>query len=287
MHCLFVENTPTVSKRLQQSLEHRIEEISVSRVDWQDLQAINQELQQLNADYIVFSVSLSIASSSAELQKLQQHFAEVVRLAVANNLPVMLLSRADVFSGKQRYYHEAERPQPQTAIAEAYAYCEQFLQENNPRHIVLRSSWLFDGEGENFLTQALPFILSGERVAFNSAAKACPTAVADLARVIQALLLQLPLMQDEGFGVYHYVSSDTALGFQFVEAIVAQAAQYHESVDAKNLHFEHNFNPDTGLYFEPVVLSCNKLLTNFGIHQKSWRTFISAAVKQYFEARQK
>ena len=46
----------------------------------------------------------------------------------------------------------------------------------------------------------------------------------DLVRVLIAMILQLDL-DSEAWGIYHYASGDTAIGFQFVEAIVAQASQ--------------------------------------------------------------
>jgi hypothetical protein len=53
-------------------------------------------------------------------------------------------------------------------------------------------------------------------------------------------------------------------------------------VNSKQLRFEHTSEPASDFYFEPVVLSCEKILADFGIHQKPWRALIGTSVKEYF-----
>ena len=118
-------------------------------------------------------------------------------------------------------------------------------------------------------------------ISVNSAGKGCPTASVDLARVLVAICLQVDLDIDV-WGVYHYASSDASIGFQFIETLLSQAAQFDNKIDAKNVLFEHNDAEKALFFFEPVVLKCQKVLDTFGIHQKPWRSMIADRVKDYY-----
>lgn len=232
--------------------------------------------------YILFAVSLPCDADAAEIKKFLHCFEMLERTARKTAIPVLFLSSARVFDGRKRICNELDVPNATDAVAQAYMSCENLLSKKSRRHIILRSSWLYAASGDNFMRAVLDGCVTNDLLSFNSAGKGCPTALDDLARVLIAMLLQLGLTS-QAWGLYHYVSSDPALGFQFVEAIVAQASQFNAAVNSKQLRFEHSAEPRSDFYFEPVVLSCEKILANFGIHQKPWRALIGASVKQYFE----
>ena len=99
--------------------------------------------------------------------------------------------------------------------------------------------------------------------------------------VLVAMMLQLELTQ-EAWGTYHYSCSDPVIGFQFIESIVAQASQFDARLVPSDIRFAHLADPCDAFYFEPVILKCDKIRSVFGIHQKTWRSYLSDTVKQYF-----
>jgi len=234
------------------------------------------------------SFFLSIASLAPDADKLSQkrfraNIEHIERVARREGIPFIFLSSAMVFDGKKPGYKEAEMTSPKHPVAKIYVDLEKLISRKSKRHIILRTSWLFSHKDNNFLTHVIEHAGEQELIRVNSAAKGCPTAMEDLARVLVAMLLQLNLT-NEAWGVYHYASSDTAIGFQFVEAIVAQASQFDERIVPSSLPFSHDDEIGGDFYFEPVVLKCERLRSVFGIHQKPWRKFIGANVERYFKS---
>jgi dTDP-4-dehydrorhamnose reductase len=292
MKFLLIQENNTLFSALRMAASRREEEIVPVPVSWRSLASVVdlEELIELHKPaYILFSVQLlprqlelDNKAEQKEIKLFKQCFEQVERIARKFTVPVFFISSSMVFSGAKRIYKESDKPEPLHPVAHAYADCEKLLAKKTRKHIILRSSWLYAPKGNNFLTEVIERTMADELLSFNSAAKGCPTAVDDLARVIIAMLLQLELDVEDAWGIYHYNSSDAALGFQFVEAVVAQASQFDSRMSPEHLHFEHNAEQQGALYFEPIVLSCQKILADFGIHQKPWRSLISAAVKNYF-----
>ncbi len=229
---------------------------------------------------------ISVALLAPDADKLSQkrfraNIEQIERVARREGIPFIFLSSAMVFDGKKLGYKESEPTSAQHPVAKVYAELEKLISRKSKKHIILRTSWLFSHKPHNFLTNVVDYACEQAQINVNSAAKGCPTAMEDLVRVLVAMVLQLDLDSD-AWGTYHYASGDTAIGFQFVEAIVAQASQFDERIVPSHLPFAHDDRIGGEFYFAPVVLKCDRVRSAFGVHQKSWRQFISAEVKQYF-----
>ena len=287
MKILVVRDPSQFSSQLSHMAEQRVEDIVTVPIAWRaigstvDLQRVI-ELQK--PEYLLCAVRLAADSDKAE----QKHYRNMVetleRAARKFALPLFFLSSASVFAGGKPGYVEGDVCEPVTDLGRLYLDMEHLLEKKLRRHLILRTSWVYSGRGENFLTSVIEYAADNELISINSAGKGCPTATVDLARVVLAMLLQVDIGIN-AWGVYHYASSDPALGFQFVEAIVAQASQYDERINAKQLLFEHNDGQAGPFYFEPVILKCQKIMEVFGIQQKPWRAMLPTVVKQYFGAR--
>lgn len=270
---------------LREQLQQRVEPITQIPVNWRaiggsvDLLAM---LEQQRPDFIFCTVALATNATDESYKQ----YADVLKLAVryckGTHIPLIFLSTAAVFSGKKLSYKEDDNCEPKTAVAKFYYKQEKFIRSELKHHIILRISWIYSASGDNFLPAVIRYAAADKLISFNSAGKGCPSSVSDVVRVLIAMLLQLDAGANS-WGTYHYASSDAAIGFQFVEAIVAQASQYDENIDSRQLHFEHNDAALGEFYFEPVVLDCQKLLNAFGIHQKPWRALLSDVVKEYFD----
>lgn len=270
---------------LRAQLQQRVEPITQIPVNWRAIGTsvdLLTMLEQQQPDFILCTVVLPANAADESWKQYAAGLKLAVRYCKNTHSPLIFLSTAAVFSGKKLSYKEEDNCEPKTAVAKFYYKQEKLIRSEIEQHIILRTSWVYSPSGDNFLPAVIRYAAADKLISFNSAGKGCPSSVSDVARVLIAILLQL----DAGaysWGTYHYASSDAAIGFQFVEAIVAQASQYDENIDSRHLHFEHN---DTSLgmfYFEPVVLDCQKLLNAFGIHQKPWRALLSHVVKEYFE----
>ena len=284
MKLLVVHDQHRLADHISQQLSPRVEDIHVLAIDWLKLADLDDAvawLKQQSIDRMICAVALSNTASPADKAQLTDCLEKLCLVAAASKMPLMFLSSAAVFTGAKHHYNEDDEPQPLNDIGVLYLQLEGLISRRLSNYIILRSSWIFSSHADNFLSQVIESAAADQLISLNSAGKGCPTAIADLSRVFLAMVLQLDVGA-ENSGIYHYCSSDPALGFQFMEAILAQASQFNENIDAKNQRFSHDDNIQGLLYFEPVVLHCDQLLDDFGIHQKPWRLMLSAAVNAYF-----
>lgn len=270
---------------LREQLDQRFETITPVPVAWDAIGEsvdINKFVEQQKPDYIICAVFLPASSGKSVFKRFRTVVQQLERCSRKQAIPFIFLSSGAVFEGSKSACSEDDGYSATGDYGKFYADLETHIVHKIHKHIILRTTWLFSARSENFLTSVIEYASKNSMIAVNSAGKGCPTALQDLVRVVVAILLQLDAGADE-WGVYHYASSDSAIGFQFVEAIVANASQYNRAIVPSLLRFEHDSATSGRFYFEPVVLKCRKLLDTFGIQQRPWRPMLASTVRQYFE----
>lgn len=277
MKVLVVGDQHGIHQSLQKIRAQRLENIHIQGEDWQAFAVDN--LLSLEIDVVICAVLLPFNSSSVEQQQYFTLLEKLFAYAKQHELPFFLLSSAAVFDGARIAYNETDKPSPNSDYGRFYQQLEQHVL-GYEKTIILRTSWLFSAADTAFLAQVITHALEDKCIKINSAAKSCPTAANDIARVLFAMLLQVE-QGANNWGVFHYVAADTALGFQFVEAILQQASQYRDNINPKQVCFEHQQQPEVAFYFSPVMLKCKRIRGSFGIHQRAWRALMPAVVRQY------
>lgn len=285
MKLLIIRDQHEFVTQLRVQLDKRIEAITPVPVAWDaigDSVDINKLVEQQKPDYIICAVFLPANAGKSLYKRFRTVVEQLERCSRKYTLPFIFLSTGAVFDGSQPSYSEGDDYSANTEFGKFHASLEAHIVRKIHKHLILRTTWLFSAYSGNFLTSVIDYAASNSLISLNSAGKGCPTAMQDLARVVIAILLQLDAGADE-WGIYHYASSDPAIGYQFAEAIVANASQYNKAIEPNRLLFEHDGSATGRFYFEPVVLKCRKMLDTFGIQQRSWRTVLASTVRQYFE----
>ena len=123
-----------------------------------------------------------------------------------------------VFDGtKGTPYMEDDMPAPIGAYGRSKLGGEVSVAIANPRHFIVRSSWLFGLGGKNFVETMLRIGGEQEEVLVVSDQHGCPTACADLAGAIAELI------ETEAFGIHHIVGEGPCSWFDFAQEIFDQA----------------------------------------------------------------
>ena len=106
-------------------------------------------------------------------------------------IPLIHVSTDYVFDGKKPTpYDEDDRPHPLGAYGASKLAGEIAVQAGNPRHLIVRTAWVYGGTGRNFLRTMLR--LAGERdtVSVVDDQHGTPTHAADLAQALATLALR-------------------------------------------------------------------------------------------------
>jgi dTDP-4-dehydrorhamnose reductase len=128
---------------------------------------------------------------------------------------VVYVSSDYVFDGEKREpYVESDPVNPVSAYGRSKLEGERATAEGNPRHFVVRSSWLFGVGGRNFVETMLGL---GPEVRVVDDQVGCPTFTGHLAEA----LVQLAGTDD--YGIHHMAASGSCSWFEFAREIFRRA----------------------------------------------------------------
>jgi dTDP-4-dehydrorhamnose reductase len=112
----------------------------------------------------------------------------VAAAAADRGVPVIHLSTDYVFDGKKKEpYSETDAVGPQGVYGRSKLAGELAVAEANPRHIVLRTSWVYAPFGGNFVRTMLRLTAERERLRVVDDQLGCPTYALDIAGTIIAI----------------------------------------------------------------------------------------------------
>ncbi len=213
----------------------------------------------------------------------RHHLVEIVERA---DCPFLFLSDGRVFDGDEAplNHRETEKTQPGSVAGGRLSAVEHLLERHIDKHLVLRTGPLFSEQGENFFTSLFGRLVAGGEIPLNSILKTCPTHVADLSRVLSALVDQISCGA-ENWGNYHYNSSGQTSAYEFTEVMLAFASQHLDLSKRKtSLSIQ-----ESGVLIDPAVpvLRCEKILHHFGVKQLPWRAYLPQPIKQLCERKEK
>jgi dTDP-4-dehydrorhamnose reductase len=128
---------------------------------------------------------------------------------------VVYVSSDYVFDGRKRQpYLESDLVAPLSAYGRSKLAGERATAEANPRHFVVRSSWLFGPGGRNFVETMLGL---GPEVRVVDDQVGCPTFTGHLAEA----LVRLAGTQD--YGLHHMAASGSCSWYEFAREIFARS----------------------------------------------------------------
>jgi dTDP-4-dehydrorhamnose reductase len=117
--------------------------------------------------------------------------------SAAKSITIVHVSTDYVFDGTAgRPYHEDDQPNPLSAYGRSKRAGEIAVIEANPRHYVVRTAWLFEANGKNFLN-AMRAVAERPEVRVVADQFGSPTYAPHLARAIASLI------GESAFGIYH------------------------------------------------------------------------------------
>lgn len=123
-----------------------------------------------------------------------------------------------VFDGtKGTPYLEDDMPAPIGAYGRTKLGGEVSVAAANPRHFIVRTSWLYGLGGKNFVETMLRIGSEQDEVLVVSDQRGCPTSTVDLAEGL------MELIGTDRFGIHHMVGGGECTWFDFAAEIFDQA----------------------------------------------------------------
>jgi dTDP-4-dehydrorhamnose reductase len=142
----------------------------------------------------------------------------LARATAAIGCKVVYPSSDYVFDGSKEFpYLESDPVGPLSAYGKSKLSGEHETTALNPRHFVVRSSWLFGVHGRNFVDTMLNLGRTHDEVVVVKDQLGCPTYTGHLAEAL------VRLVEWEEYGVYHMAGAGECSWYEFAIEIFEQA----------------------------------------------------------------
>ncbi len=254
-------------------------------LDLSDPASIQREILAARPDLVVSAAAYTAVDRAEDEQDLAYAVnvigaAAVAEAAATLRIPVIHISTDYVFSGDAaRPYSEDDDTEPKTVYGYTKLRGEHAVASVNPRHIILRTSWVYSPFGTNFVKTMLR--LAGERPAISVVADQWgnPTSALDLA---EAILLVATHPARERSGIYHVAGSGDTNWANFARAIFASSkaaggpcAEVHDIPSAEY--------PTRARRPLNSRLCCGKFERTFGWRAPPWQESTAAVVRRVLQ----
>jgi len=180
-----------------------------------------------------------------------------------------------VFSGeKPSAYLETDPPEPVSQYGRSKLLGEELVKENNPRSIIVRTAWVYDASGSNFVRTMLRLAKAREEVAVVADQRGCPTFASDLSEAILTIA-SAPKRE----GIYHCVGSGETTWAEFAVEIFEQA-RARGGPHARVRQISSSEYPMRAPRPKNSRLDCANLMDHYDIRMRHWRKALTDCIDE-------
>ena len=210
--------------------------------------------------------------------------ATLARVCNQHDIPMLHLSNSYVFDGEKKLgYNENDETNPK-GIYGYYTLAGEQAVRNHPKHIIMRSGWLFGKHKSGLIkswihsTKKHKGELSVWRRRFS------PTSTTDIASAILAVTHQVDCDANV-WGTYHYSGLEIKKEIEFARQVLKYAANHDEEIYQLLDNTKIRENLPRLPELPNSTLSSKKIFDTFGIKQKSWHGDLQETIKTLYVGR--
>lgn len=191
-----------------------------------------------------------------------------------------------VYDGSgERPWVETDKPRPLSAYGRSKLAGDLAIQAETPRHLILRTSWVYDAWGQNFLKTILKAALTRDELSVVADQWGAPTRAALIADVTAVALRVLLKSEKAGSlaGIYHVASSGLTNWHEYACLIAGEASRLGLPLRVRP---EHIRQTTTAEYRTAAPrprnsrLDTTKLQDAFGVRLPAWQDGVRAVVAE-------
>lgn len=257
------------------------------QLDLADISTLGPALEAANPD-IVINAAAYTAVDKAESEADLAHTinatgaGELARLCATKSIPILQVSTDYVFAGdKAEPYVETDPVAPLGVYGQSKLAGELAVARENPRHVIVRTAWVYSETGHNFLKTMVRLGLERDHLRVVADQWGSPTHADNIAVGLIAIAKRL-IEGDETpspYGVFHMVSAGYTSWHGFAEAIF----QALEGETGKRPSLDAITTQD---YPTPAPrptnsrLDCTKIREIYGVALPDWQSPIVHTLSQ-------
>lgn len=187
---------------------------------------VRKIIEEENID-IVINAAAYTAVDNAENDEEKAHEVNAIgsevlaRVTADHNIPLLHISTDYVFDGNSTFpYTELMETNPQGAYGRTKLAGERLVSSINPKHLILRTSWVFGSTGSNFVKTMLRIGSEREEVSVVSDQLGSPTFAGHIASALLQVSQQYSEEKPVRWGTYHFTDAGITTWHMFATKIM-------------------------------------------------------------------
>lgn len=189
------------------------------------------------------------------------------------NIPLIHISTDYVFDGKKGdLYVETDEKNPVNYYGETKSIGEDFIEDVSKWYYILRISWLYGNNSNNFYTTMLKESQKRSSICVVNDRFGSPTSTLEVSRAIDSILCDLDKNKS---GIYHFCGKGTTSWKEFAEEIFLKCDILMDvkgmTNDSRNLLAKKPYN---------TSMSSEKMNRSFGISSMPWKKALKEILKE-------
>ncbi|MFC3164851.1 dTDP-4-dehydrorhamnose reductase [Ciceribacter thiooxidans] len=186
-------------------------------------------------------------------------------------IPLICVSTDYVFDGTKADAYDEEDPiSPVGVYGASKAAGELAVRTGNPRHVILRTSWVFSSHGANFVKTMLRLAADRPHLRVVDDQRGCPTSARDIAAVLAKITLRLIADAQAPTGTYHFSNAEPTTWCGFAKEIFRQAESFGYRVPDVEAIATTEY-PTPARRPANSVLDPTKIERDFAVVPRPWR----------------
>jgi len=195
-------------------------------------------------------------------------------------IPLVHLSTDYVFDGvSRRPYRPQDRPNPLSVYGRTKWEGEEAVRRCLDRHLVVRTSWVYAANANNFFTTIVRLAHQQETIRVVSDQHGSPTLASDLAPALLSAAAAA-MARSDLWGTYHFCNQGDTTRYEFASAIVAGLAGRPGIVCRNVVPVPTSEHPRPAARPAYSVLDTNAWTAAFGQTPRRWQEGLSDALCQ-------
>jgi dTDP-4-dehydrorhamnose reductase len=206
---------------------------------------------------------------------------ELAAAARRHGARIVQISTDYVFDGTgEGPYAETAQTRPLGVYGRSKLEGEKRVAEANPDHVLLRTAWVYSPFGHNFVKTMLAAAAKRSELTVVADQQGNPTAAADIANGILALVAKWREAPGLGLGgTYHLAGTGVASWFEFASAIFEEARRNGLAAAAVKPIRTSDW-PTRAARPANSVLDSRRFAADFGYRAPPWRDSMAAVVAE-------
>ena len=211
---------------------------------------------------------------------------ELAQWCAAKDIPLVHYSTDYVFDGSGTSARkENAMTHPLNAYGEDKLCGEQLIAKSGAKHLILRTSWVYDAQGANFFNTMRRLFCEREEISVVADQVGAPTYAPHLAKASVDALNQALAVNVFPSGVYHLCHAGAASWFDFARAIFALARTHEPCIKCTRINaIETKDYPTPAKRPLNSRLDCTLAQSTLNVSLPDWQQGLAECVKTAYES---